>query len=53
MTNAFLLTGEEKYRDWVVEYTDAWVERAGQNDGLLPDNVGHSGKIGEYCDGKW
>lgn len=22
VTNAFLLTGEEKYRDWVVEYTD-------------------------------
>jgi len=24
---AFLLTGEEKYRDWVVEYLDAWLER--------------------------
>lgn len=53
VTNAFLLTGEEKYRDWVVEYTDAWVERARQNDGLLPDNVGHSGQVGEYCNGKW
>ena len=53
VTNAFLLTGEEKYRNWVVEYTDAWVERACQNDGLLPDNVGHSGKVGEYCNGKW
>ena len=53
VTNAFLLTGEEKYRDWVVEYTDAWVERAKQNDGLLPDNVGHSGQVGEYLDGKW
>ena len=53
VTNAFLLTGEEKYRDWVVEYTDAWVERARQNNGLLPDNVGHSGAVGEYCNGKW
>ena len=40
VTNAYLLTGEEKYRSWVLEYTDAWIERAHQNDGLLPDNVG-------------
>ena len=53
VTNAFLLTGEEKYRQWVVEYTDAWLGRAQANDGLLPDNVGHSGEVGEYCDGKW
>ncbi|MBQ43669.1 MAG: hypothetical protein CME15_14560 [Gemmatimonadetes bacterium] len=53
VTNAFLLTGEEKYRAWVVEYTDGWVERAKQNDGLLPDNVGLSGQVGEYLDGKW
>ncbi len=52
-TNAFLLTGEEKYRDWVIEYTDAWIERARANDWMIPDNVGHSGKVGEYIDGKW
>ena len=53
MTNAFLLTGEEKYRDWVVEYTGAWHRRARDNGGLLPDQVGHSGKVGEYLGGKW
>lgn len=53
VTNAFLLTGEEKYRDWVLEYTDAWMTRARENDWLLPDNVGHSGVVGEYFDGKW
>jgi len=53
VTNAYLLTGEEKYRRWVLEYTDAWVERARQNGGLLPDNVGLSGKVGEYINGKW
>ena len=53
MTNAFLLTGEEKYREWVLAYTDAWIERARENDGLLPDSVGHCGKVGEYLDGKW
>lgn len=53
VANAFLLTGEEKYRGWVREYTDAWVERAAANGGLLPDNVGLSGQIGEYMDGRW
>ncbi|NKB69654.1 MAG: hypothetical protein GKR89_21495 [Candidatus Latescibacteria bacterium] len=53
VTNAFLLTGEEKYRDWVVEYVDAWIERAQAFDGMLPDNIGLSGKVGEYCAGNW
>ena len=53
LTNAFLMTGEEKYRDWVVEYTEAWMERGRDNGGLLPDQVGPSGKVGEYVDGKW
>ncbi|MBN1866976.1 hypothetical protein JW916_06755 [Candidatus Sumerlaeota bacterium] len=52
-THAFLYTGEEKYREWVLEYLDAWRRRAQENGGLLPDNVGLSGKIGEYNDGKW
>ena len=53
VTNAYLLTGERKYRSWVLDYTDAWIERAHQNDGLLPDNVGLSGQVGEYIDGNW
>jgi hypothetical protein len=53
VSNAYLLTGDEKYRRWVLEYVDAWVERARQNGGLLPDNVGLSGRIGEYIGGKW
>jgi hypothetical protein len=53
LTNAYLLTGEERYRDWVIEYVDAWRERARRNGGLLPDNVGLSGEIGEYTGGKW
>lgn len=52
-TNAFCLTGEEKYRAWTLEYTGAWIERARANGGLLPDNVGLSGEVGEYIDGKW
>lgn len=53
ITNAFLMTGEEKYCDWIVEYVSAWQERARRNGGLLPDNVGLSGQVGEYIDGKW
>jgi hypothetical protein len=53
ITNAYLLTGEEKYRRWVIEYVGAWIERAQQNGGLIPDNVGLSGQVGEYLNGKW
>ena len=53
VTNAFLVSGEEKYRNWVVEYTDAWMQRARDHGGFIPDNVGLSGKVGEYCNGSW
>ena len=52
-TNAYLLTGEEKYKAWIREYVDAWIARTAENDGIVPDNVGLSGKIGEHIDGKW
>ena len=45
--DAIYRTGDEKYRDWVVEYTDVWHQRARDNGGLLPDQIGHSGKVGE------
>ena len=53
VANAYLMTGDNKYRDWIVEYVDAWIERAKANDGLLPDNVGLSGQVGELMNGKW
>ena len=53
LANAYLLTGEAKYRDWIVDYVDAWMARAQQNGGLLPDNVGLSGQVGETLQGKW
>ena len=52
-TNAYLLTGEEKYKAWVRAYVDAWIARTAANDGIVPDNVGLSGKIGEHIEGKW
>ncbi len=51
--NAFMATGDEKYRQWLLEYIDAWSERAAENSGILPSNIGLNGEIGGECDGKW
>jgi hypothetical protein len=53
VTHAYMYTGDEKYKKWVIDYLEAWAERTRQNEGIIPDNVGLSGKIGEYMDGKW
>ncbi len=53
VTHAYMLSGDERYRQWVLDYTGAWMERAQANGGLLPDNVGPNGIIGETMDGKW
>ena len=53
VAHAFLLTQEDKYRDWVVEYVEAWMERIEQNNGIIPDNVGPNGLIGETRQGEW
>ncbi|MDX2077835.1 MAG: hypothetical protein SFZ02_15515 [bacterium] len=53
IANAYLMTGDEKYRAWITDYVDAWQARAEQNNGLLPDNIGLSGVVGEYINGKW
>lgn len=49
--NAFLLTGEKRWRDWLLSYVDAWVERAAANDDIVPSKVGLDGSIGG--NGKW
>ena len=53
VTNAYLYTGDDKYKKWILEYVDAWMERIKENDGIIPDNVGRTGKIGEYRNGQW
>ena len=53
MTNAYLYTGEDKYKQWVLDYTGAWMERIERNNGILPDNVGPTGRIGEQREGLW
>lgn len=52
--NAYLHTGDEKYKQWILDYTNAWRQRTAENGGIVPDNVGPSGKIGEkMVDGHW
>jgi len=53
VTNAYLYTGDEKYKKWVLDYVDAWMKRIEENNGILPDNIGRTGKIGEYREGQW
>ncbi len=50
--NAYMLNQEEKYRRWVLDYMDAWLERMQQNKGIIPSKIGLDGKIGG-TDGKW
>ena len=52
-TCAYLLTGEKKYRDWVLEYAGAWRERTAANGGIIPGNIGLDGSIGGTYGGKW
>jgi hypothetical protein len=50
--NAYLLTGERRWRDWVLSYLDAWVDRARANRDILPSKVGFDGRIGGKS-GRW
>lgn len=51
--NAYMLTGDEKYREWLLDYVGAWRDRMEQNGGVVPSNVGLDGTIGGATDGKW
>lgn len=51
--NAYLLTGEEQYRAWVLEYVGAWRERVEANGGNVPTNIGLDGRVGSEWGGKW
>ena len=53
VASAFAYTGQEKYRRWICDYVEAWIERTHANDGVIPDNVGPTGVIGESRNGQW
>ncbi|MSU50328.1 MAG: hypothetical protein EXS37_14785 [Opitutus sp.] len=46
-TTAFLIANEAKYKKWIVDYVDAWLDRMKRNGGVIPSHVDHrDGKIG-------
>jgi hypothetical protein len=51
--NAYMLTGEDKFRRWLLEYVDAWRERMHANGDIIPTNIGLDGTIGGAAGGKW
>jgi hypothetical protein len=51
--NAYMLQHEDKYRDWALEYIDAWCDRTAENGGIIPTNIGLDGTIGGECGGRW
>jgi hypothetical protein len=51
--NAYMLEHDPKYKAWVLEYVDAWLDRIKANGGVIPTNIGLDGKIGSAAGGKW
>ena len=47
------MTQEAKYKNWLLEYVDAWKARIATNGGNIPSNVGRNGQIGAEWGGKW
>ena len=52
IASAYLYTGDEKYVQWATDYLTTWEKLTASNNGIIPDNVGLSGEIGEYT-GHW
>ncbi len=53
VAHTYTLTGDDKYKGWIVDYVEAWMDRIRQNDGIIPDNIGLNGGIGENRGGQW
>ena len=53
IANAFLYTGDEKYRKWISDYLGMWIQLTAANSGITPDNVGLGGEIGQHNGGRW
>jgi len=50
--DAYLIAGETKYKQWIVDYMDAWLDRMKKNGGVIPSFVDLDGRIGGP-DGQW
>jgi hypothetical protein len=50
--DAYFLGNEPKYKEWIVDYMDAWLARMKANGGIIPSYVALDGKVGGP-EGKW
>ncbi len=53
LTHAYMYSGDADLKKVALEYFDAWSARKDANKGIMPDNIGPTGLIGELNDGKW
>ena len=44
--DAYLIDNEPRYKKWIVDYMDAWLDRMKQNAGIIPSFVDLDGRIG-------
>ena len=44
--NAYMVAQEPKYKNWLLEYVDAWVKRTAENNGIVPSKIGLDGTLG-------
>ena len=44
--DAYLLDNEPKYKKWIVDYMDAWLDRMKQTGGIIPSFVDLDGRVG-------
>jgi hypothetical protein len=51
--HAYLRTHDARYKDWLLEYVEAWRQRILDNQGIIPTNIGLDGTIGGAAGGKW
>ncbi len=51
--NAHMLGHEGGYKEWALEYVDAWKSRILANGGNVPTNIGLDGSIGGVFGGRW
>jgi hypothetical protein len=51
--HALMLSGDQRYQDWIAEYVGAWRERAAANGDVIPDNVAPDGAVGGLLEGRW
>ncbi|MFN7545153.1 MAG: hypothetical protein ACK5TN_20440, partial [Acidobacteriota bacterium] len=51
--NAFLLTGEAKYRNWLLDYVNSWKAHTAATGGMIPSQIGLNGQLGGDHNGQW